>query len=183
MYKSVTIEPLSKSQHSRLQCGHSVRVKLSKSGNTRIRVSQIQLKKLLKAEKNGSKYTITFDPFQQSEHKAMRGSGVKKQFTRLDVSDRAIATLEGELPVGSMDGEGFRDIKWKKLGKRIVKVAKKVYSVPIVKRVADALIERGIKTIAGGGRPKVKSVKRKRKARCGGALYPAGYRGGALFPA
>ncbi len=57
MYKSVTIEPLSKSQHSRLQCGHSVRVKLSKSGNTRIRVSQFQLKlkKLLKAEKNGSK--------------------------------------------------------------------------------------------------------------------------------
>ena len=208
MYSSVNIEPLSKSQHSRLQNGHGVRVKLSKSGNTVIKVSKFQMKKLLKAEKNGSAYTVTFDPVQQAEHKAMRGYGIKKvpklkaslprrQFTRLDVAERAMGETpvdvmrrpldygyEPEMDEPEMDGEGIKDfmkkVKRAKIGKKIVKFGK---DNKILKRVGNALVERAIKTIAGSGAPKRKRSRVKVIKRCGGALYPSGYKGGALFPA
>ena len=66
---------------------------------------------------------------------------------------------------------------------RKLKIVKTVAKNPIVKKVGEALVERAIKTIAGGkvGRPRTKVVKKVIKKRIGGgALYPAG---GALYPA
>ena len=198
MYTSVNIESLSKSQHSRLQNGHGVRVKLSKSGNTVIKVSKFQMKKLLKAEKNGSAYTVTFDPVQQAEHKAMRGRGFKPR-VRLDTRERAMSSVEeqhaqqyrdmegDDMEGDDMEGEGFKDflkkVKRAKIGKKIVKYAK---DNKILKRVGNAIVERAIKTIAGSGSKPyaLQHVKVIRRKRVGGALYPAGVkRGGALFPA
>jgi hypothetical protein len=118
------------------------------------------MKKLLKAEKNGSAYTITFDPVQQAEHKAMRGRGFKPR-VRLDTRERAMSSveeqpaqqyrdMEGDYMEGDdMEGEGFKDfmkkIKRAKIGKKIVKYAK---DNKILKRVGDAVVERAIKTIA-----------------------------------
>ena len=193
MYTSVNIESLSKSQHSRLQNGHGVRVKLSKSGNTVIKVSKFQMKKLLKAEKNGSAYTVTFDPVQQAEHKAMRGRGFKPR-VRLDTRERAMSSVEEQhaqqyrdMEGDDMEGEGFKDfmkkVKRAKIGKKIVKYAK---DNKILKRVGNAVVKRAIKTIAGSGSKPyaLQHVKVIRRKRVGGALYPAGVkRGGALFPA
>ena len=62
-----------------------------------------------------------------------------------------------------MEGEGFKDMvrkfKEKKIGKKIVRVVKTIAKNPLVKKVGQALIERSIKTISGGGRPRVKLVK------------------------
>ena len=137
----------------------------------------------------------------------MRGYGVKKvpklkaslprrQFTRLDVAERAMGETpvdvmrrpldygyEPEMDDPEMDGEGInfmKKVKRAKIGKKIVKFGK---DNKILKRVGNALVERAIKTIAGSGAPKRKRSRVKVIKRCGGALYPSGYKGGALFPA
>lgn len=89
----------------------------------------------------------------------------------------------------AIEGEGIKDfvgmMKRKKVGRKFVNTMKKVAKNPLVKKVGEALVERAVKTIAGGkvGRPRTKVVKTKKSPKKrigGGALYPAG---GALYPA
>lgn len=83
-----------------------------------------------------------------------------------------------------IEGEGIKDfvgmLKRKKVGRKFVNTVKKVAKNPLVKKVGEALVERAIKTIAGGEvkKPIKKAVKKSIKR--GGALYPAG---GALYAA
>jgi hypothetical protein len=110
-----------------------------------------------------------------------------------------------------IEGEGIKDfvgmLKKKKVGRKFVNTVKKVAKNPLVKKVGEALVERAIKTIAGGevkktvitgkaqqglkkpekpitgkaqqGLKKPKKVVKKKPER-GGALFPAG---GALYAA
>ena len=85
-----------------------------------------------------------------------------------------------------IEGEGFKDfvgmMKRKKVGKKIVNVGKKIIKNPIVKKVGEALLERGLKTIAGGQvkKPRAKRVVKRvvkksiTASKKGGALFPAG---------
>jgi hypothetical protein len=169
-HQLVNIEPLSKARHSRLQNGHAVRVRLSKTRGTAINVTPVQMKKLLRADKNGTAYTITLDKSQQIEHKKQRMKGGSIVRSRSDTQQRAMYN-QSFIPIQSiqpsseydMEGEGFKDMvrkfKEKKIGKKIVRVVKTIAKNPIVKKVGQALVERAIKTIAGGGRPRVKLVK------------------------
>lgn len=83
-----------------------------------------------------------------------------------------------------IEGEGIKDfvgmLKRKKVGRKFVNTVKKVAKNPLAKKVGEALVERAIKTIAGGEvkKPIKKAVKKSIKR--GGALYPAG---GALYAA
>ncbi len=156
MYTTVNIEALSKSQHSRLQNGHGVLVKLSKTGKTNIKATPFQMKKLIRADKNGLAHTISFDPVQQADHKAMRGKGTKGlPHVRLDTRERAMPSM-GEQPYDSvprqsynyededdMEGEGFRDMvrkfKEKKIGKKIVKVVKKNSKEPPCSKIRTSI--------------------------------------------
>jgi hypothetical protein len=99
-----------------------------------------------------------------------------------------------------IEGEGIKDfvgmLKRKKVGRKFVNTVNKVAKNPLVKKVGEALVERAIKTIAGGevkktvikkpitgkaqqGLKKPKKVVKKKPER-GGALFPAG---GALYAA
>ena len=103
---------------------------------------------------------------------------------------------------GDIEGEGIKDfvgmLKRKKVGRKFVNTVKKVAKNPLVKKVGQALVERAIKTIAGGEVKKpIKKVVKKavvtgkaqqglkkpekpKKPKRGGALFPAG---GALYAA
>jgi hypothetical protein len=101
---------------------------------------------------------------------------------------------------GDIEGEGIKDfvgmLKRKKVGRKFVNTVKKVAKNPLVKKVGEALVERAIKTIAGGEVKKAvktgkaqqglkkpekpKKPKKPEKPKRGGALFPAG---GALYAA
>lgn len=112
---------------------------------------------------------------------------VKRDIARRQIEDVVdVPSVDVEI-YDDIDGEGIKDfvgmMKRKKVGRKFVNTMKKVAKNPIVKKVGEALVERAIKTIAGGkvGRPRTKVVKKVIKKRIGGgALYPAG---GALYPA
>jgi hypothetical protein len=154
MYNSVKIHKLSPSQERKLKKGQKVIIKMG--GEYDIKLNEEQTKKLNKAHQKGKGLTIQLDPYQQMEM-----SGKEMVCSKC----------------GEMQGEGFKDfvgkVKRAGIGKKIIKFAK---DTKLAKRVGDALIERAVKTIAGSGRP------RGRPRKNGGALFPAGYDGGA-FPA
>jgi hypothetical protein len=134
-----------------------------------------------------------------------RGSGVKqmslKQLAKMnneilnqnvdEGNDVNVVSFEGDI-----EGEGIKDfvgmLKRKKVGRKFVNTVKKVAKNPLVKKVGEALVERAIKTIAGGEvkKPVVKKtvvtgkaqqgLKKPEKPKRGGALFPAG---GALYAA
>ena len=112
---------------------------------------------------------------------------VKRDMARRQIEDVVdVPSVDVEF-YDDIEGEGIKDfvgmMKRKKVGRKFVNTMKKVAKNPLVKKVGEALVERAIKTIAGGkvGRPRTKVVKKTIKKRIGGgALYPAG---GALYPA
>jgi hypothetical protein len=112
---------------------------------------------------------------------------VKRDIARRQIEDVVdVPSVDVEF-YDDIEGEGIKDfvgmMKRKKVGRKFVNTVKKVAKNPLVKKVGEALVERAIKTIAGGkvGRPRTKVVKKTIKKRIGGgALYPAG---GALYPA
>lgn len=112
---------------------------------------------------------------------------VKRDIARRQIEDVVdVPSVDVEF-YDDIEGEGIKDfvgmMKRKKVGRKFVNTMKKVAKNPLVKKVGEALVERAIKTIAGGkvGRPRTKVVKKVIKKRIGGgALYPAG---GALYPA
>ena len=73
MYHPVEIKHLSKVQMSKLLKGHPVRVSHGKGHQ--IEVSHEQHKKIAKAHEKGKAVTITFDPYQQSNHQHLKGKG------------------------------------------------------------------------------------------------------------
>jgi len=81
-------------------------------------------------------------------------------------------TMNGDIE-SEYDGEGFKDfvgaVKRAKIGKKIIKFAK---DTKLVKKLGNALVDRAIKTIAGG---EIEKRKRGRPKKSGGALMPAGY--------
>ena len=148
-----------------------------------------------------------------------RGSGVKqislKQLAKMNNEILNQNVDEGNVDnvvsfEGDIEGEGIKDfvgmLKRKKVGRKFVNTVKKVAKNPIVKKVGEALVERAIKTIAGGEvkkavvkkavvkkpitskaqqglkKPKKAVVKKSvvKKSKRGGALFPAG---GALYAA
>jgi len=153
MYNSVKIHKPSATQLRNLKKGRKAIVKMG--GDYSIDLSDEQAKKLNRASKKNKGLTIQLDPYQRDK---MSGKGIGEE----------------------MDGEGFKDfvgkVKRAGIGKKLIGFAKEQ---KLGKRVANALIERGLKTIAGSGRPRGRPRKND-----GGALFPAGYdSGGALFPA
>ena len=70
MYHSTSIAKLSENQLRKLLKGEAVRIKVGNHHN--IHLSVFQLKKLHSAHKKGKATTITFDPYQVSQH----GSGI-----------------------------------------------------------------------------------------------------------
>jgi hypothetical protein len=112
---------------------------------------------------------------------------VKRDIARRQIEDVVdVPSVDVEF-YDDIEGEGIKDfvgmMKRKKVGRKFVNTMKKVAKNPLVKKVGEALVERAVKTIAGGkvGRPRTKVVKKTIKKRIGGgALYPAG---GALYPA
>jgi hypothetical protein len=112
---------------------------------------------------------------------------VKRDIARRQIEDVVdVPSVDVEF-YDDIEGEGIKDfvgmMKRKKVGRKFVNTVKKVAKNPLVRKVGEALVERAIKTIAGGkvGRPRTKVVKKTIKKRIGGgALYPAG---GALYPA
>jgi hypothetical protein len=134
------------------------------------KLSPTQQRKLKKGEKliikAGNDHEIMLSPEQEKKFnkKSMMGCGITIQ---LDPYQQDL-----------MSGEGFKDfvgkVKRAKIGKKLIGFAKEH---KLGKRVANALIERGLKTIAGAG---VETKRKRGRPKKGGALMPAG---GALRPA
>ena len=74
MYQEAGLARLSQAQISKLLNHHAVRVK---SGNAhRVHLSPEQIKKYMKAAREGKGHTLRFDPYQVSNHQHLRGRGV-----------------------------------------------------------------------------------------------------------
>ena len=172
MYKPVKIHRLSPNQERKLRKGERVIVK--NGSDQELYLSPQQCKHFNRATVKGCGLTIQLDPYQQDQ---LTGDGivdftrnVMKNVKSMGRKKAKKETLEDEVVgevVDSMHGEGFRDIKWKKIGQKIVNTAK---DLKLGKRIGNAVIERAIKTIAGSG-----TVRPRGRPRKGGALMPAGY--------
>jgi|LakMenEpi02Apr12_1017379.scaffolds.fasta_scaffold00020_7 hypothetical protein len=158
MYVPVKVHKLSATQKRKLRKGDKVIIK--KGEGDEIKLSPEQAKKFERKSKVGSGLTIQLDPYQQ---KTLDGEGV---YTGGMCCNNCGVEIEGE---------GFKDfvgkVKRAKIGKKLIGFAKEH---KLGKRVANALIERGLKTIAGAGVEKKKRG-RPRKIPSGGSLLPAGY--------
>jgi hypothetical protein len=158
MYVPVKVHKLSATQKRKLRKGDKVIIK--KGVGDEINLSPEQAKKFERKSKVGSGLTIQLDPYQQME---MSGEGMH---TGGMCCNKCGVEIEGE---------GFKDfvgkIKRAKIGRKLIGFAKEQ---KLGKRVASALVERAIKTIAGAGVEKKKRG-RPRKNPAGGALLPAGY--------
>ena len=165
MYVPVKVHKLSATQKRNLRKGDKVIIK--KGEGDEIKLSPEQAKKFERKSKVGSGLTIQLDPYQQME---MSGEGMQ---TGGMCCNKCGAEIEIE--GGSVIGK----IKRAAIGKKIIGFAKEY---KLGKRVTNAIIERGLKTIAGSGVETVEKKKRGRpkKVQTAGALMPAG---GALFPA
>jgi hypothetical protein len=163
MYVPVKVHKLSATQKRKLRKGDKVIIK--KGVGDEINLSPEQAKKFERKSKVGSGLTIQLDPYQQME---LSGEG-------MHTGGMCCNNCGVEI-----EGEGFKDfvgkIKRAKIGKKLIGFAKEQ---KLGKRVASALVERAIKTIAGAGVEKKKRG-RPRKIPAGGALFPAG---GSLLPA
>lgn len=157
MYVPVKVHKLSATQKRKLRKGDKVIIK--KGVGDEINLSPEQAKKFERKSKVGSGLTIQLDPYQQME---MSGEG-------MHTGEMCCNNCGAEIEI---QGEGFKDfvrkIKRAKIGKKLIGFAKEQ---KLGKRVASALVERAIKTIAGAGKPRG----RPRKIPAGGALMPAGY--------
>jgi hypothetical protein len=177
MYTPVRISKLSVNQLRKLKKGEKVIIK--KGNDQTLNLSKEQASKFERKSKAGSGLTIVLDPYQQDELKGKHSSNESDTM-------RACADLDLD-----QEGEGFKDfvgkIKRAKIGKKLIGFAKEQ---KLGKRVANALIERGLKTIAGAGvdsglvpEPAKKKRGRPKKTDTGGgALFPAGYKGGQMMP-
>jgi hypothetical protein len=165
MYVPVKVHKLSATQKRKLRKGDKVIIK--KGEGDEIKLSPEQAKKFERKSKVGSGLTIQLDPYQQM---TLDGEGMQ---TGGMCCNKCGAEIEIE--GGSVIGK----IKRAAIGKKIIGFAKEY---KLGKRVTNAIIERGLKTIAGSGVETVEKKKRgrPRKIPAGGALFPAG---GALFPA
>ena len=74
MYQEAGLARLSQAQISKLLNHHAIRVK---SGNAhRVHLSPEQIKKYMKAAREGKGHTLRFDPYQVANHQHLRGRGV-----------------------------------------------------------------------------------------------------------
>jgi hypothetical protein len=157
MYVPVKVHKLSATQKRKLRKGDKVIIKSGEGDE--IKLSPEQAKKFERKSKVGAGLTVQLDPYQQME---MSGQGMH--------TGGMVCSNCGEI-----EGEGFKDfvgkVKRAGIGKKLIGFAKEQ---KLGKRVANALIERGLKTIAGAGVEKKKRG-RPRKIPAGGALRPAGY--------
>ena len=159
MYVPVKVHKLSATQKRKLRKGDKV---IIKSGvGDEIKLSPEQAKKFERKSKVGSGLTIQLDPYQQME---MSGEGMHTGGMRCNNCGDEI------------EGEGFKDfvgkVKRAKVGKKLIGFAKEH---KLGKRVASALVERAIKTIAGAGVEKKKRGRPRKIPAGGGSLLPAGY--------
>jgi hypothetical protein len=174
-YTPVRISKLSVNQLRKLKKGEKVIIK--KGNDQTLNLSKEQASKFEKKSKAGSGLTIVLDPYQQDELKGKHSS---------NESDTMLACRDLDL---DQEGEGLKDfvgkIKKAKIGKKLIGFAKEQ---KLGKRVANALVERALKTIAGSGvdsgvvpePAKKKRGRPKKPDSGGGALFPAGYDGGAV---
>ena len=170
-YTPVRISKLSVNQLRKLKKGEKVIIK--KGNDQTLNLSKEQASKFERKSKAGSGLTIVLDPYQQDELKGKHSSNESDTM-------RACADLDLD-----QEGEGLKDfvgkIKKAKIGKKLIGFAKEQ---KLGKRVANALVERALKTIAGSGVdsglvPEPAKKKRGRpKKTDGGALFPAGYNSG-----
>ena len=158
MYVPVKVHKLSATQKRKLRKGDKVIIK--KGEGDEIKLSPEQAKKFERKSKVGSGLTIQLDPYQQME---MSGEGMSTGCCNN-------CGTEIEIEGGSVIGK----IKRAAIGKKIIGFAK---DYKLGKRVTNAIIERGLKTISGSGVETVEKKKRgrPRKIPAGGALRPAGY--------
>jgi hypothetical protein len=176
MYTPTRISKLSVNQLRKLRKGEKVIIK--KGNDQTLNLSKEQASKFERKSKLGAGLTIVLDPYQQDELKGKHSS---------NESDTMQACADLEL---DQEGEGFKDfvgkIKRAKIGKKLIGFAKEQ---KLGKRVANALVEQAQKTIAGSGvdsglvpKPAKKKRGRPKKSDTGGALFPAGYKGGQMMP-
>jgi hypothetical protein len=89
MYSPVDIEGLTRQAFNKILNGGSVRVRPGK-GQT-LHLTKEQIKKLIRASNKGAASTITFDPYQQANHKGMMKGGtalIDQPFTVRQAYDR-----------------------------------------------------------------------------------------------
>ena len=194
MYTPVKIHQLSETQRRKLRKGDKAIIRKG-IGHT-VFLSQEQKKKFDRACMKGKGLTVQFDPYQQDEHE---GSGLFSSAKKLARAKKNTQSLDDAVDYGSarvsreleeprvrsyeetadgdfeLEGEGFKEfvgkVKRARIGKKVIGFVK---DQKIGKRISDAIVERALKTIAGGGtrgRPRGRPRGRGR----GGALMPAGY--------
>jgi hypothetical protein len=109
MYHNISIEPLSKSQISKLLNGHRVIVKLGQG--IEIHASEEQYKKIIKAHKKGSGVTIQFDPYQMENHQFLIGKGGEGFLSNVMKSKLTKGIVKAVAPqVGNIVGQQVKNL-------------------------------------------------------------------------
>lgn len=172
MYSPVKIHKLSTTQKRKLKKGDKVIIK--KGNDEEINLSAEQAKKFERKSKVGAGLTIQLDPYQQDQ---LSGKGM--QTAGMCCSECGV----------ELEGEGLKQfvgkVKRAGIGKKLIGFAKEQ---KLGKRIASAVVERALKTIAGSGAETVKRKRGRPKKSPGsgslsGALMVAGGGSGALLPA
>lgn len=202
MYFRISIDKLSPNQLSRLRNGHPVRVKHGSSHHIHLTASQI--KKFSSASRKGKAVTVTFDPHQAEQHASgLMGDiakGVKAAFHKhKHLLNPVIRVAKGYAHRGVAKASKYaheRIEDFPEFQGHGIKKGKGVFggvfngAAGLSNLIGGPGSDEASKVLSGiGGVANAFGLglkhhhKKHHHKRRGGALYPSGYDGGALYPA